>query len=67
MLLLETSEAVEDIDDIINIDGIDYVHIGLKDLHLGYDMKFMFELLSDGTVDKYGIKLKKILHSHLVT
>ena len=52
MLLLETPEAVEIIDDILSVDGIDYVHIGLNDLHLGYGMKFMFELLADGTVEK---------------
>src|SRR5699024_6489819 len=29
MLLLETPEAVEIIDDILNIKGIDYIHVGL--------------------------------------
>ena len=50
-LLLETPEAVENIDYILNIKGIDYVHIGLNDLHLGYGMDFMFELLANGTVE----------------
>lgn len=59
MLLLETPEAVENIDNILNIEGIDYIHIGLNDLHLGYDMKFMFELLADGTVEKICEKIKK--------
>lgn len=59
MLLLETPEAVETIDAILNVDGIDYVHIGLNDLHLGYDMKFMFELLSDGTVERLCRKIKE--------
>ena len=27
------------------------VHIGLNDLHLSYGMKFMFQLLTDGTVE----------------
>lgn len=54
MLLLETPEAVEEIDDILNVEGIDYIHIGLNDLHLGYGMNFMFELLADGTVKKLG-------------
>lgn len=58
MLLLETPEAVESIDDILSVDGIDYIHIGLNDLHLGYDMKFMFELLADGTVEKLCSKIK---------
>lgn len=58
-LLLETPEAVENIDSILNVEGIDYIHIGLNDLHLGYGMKFMFELLIDGTVEKLVNKIKK--------
>ena len=58
MLLLETPEAVEEIDDILNVEGIDYIHIGLNDLHLGYELNFMFELLANGTVEKLGRKIK---------
>ena len=58
MLLLETPEAAENIDHILGVDGIDYIHIGLNDLHLGYGMKFMFELLADGTVEKLCNKIK---------
>ncbi|MCA1320228.1 hypothetical protein LC085_09950 [Bacillus tianshenii] len=50
-LLCETSEAVENFDSILTVQGIDYIHIGLNDLHLSYNMKFMFELLADGTVE----------------
>ena len=35
------------------------MHIGLNDLHLGYGMKFMFELLADGTVEMLCNKLKE--------
>lgn len=49
-LLCETSEAVENIDEILELKGIDLIHIGLNDLHLAYKMNFMFELLADGTV-----------------
>lgn len=59
MLLLETPEAAENVDDILAVDGIDYVHIGLNDLHLGYGMKFMFELLADGTVEGLCNKINK--------
>ena len=52
MLLLETPEAVEIVDDLVRIEGIDFVHIGLNDLSLGYGMKFMFEQLTDGTVER---------------
>lgn len=51
MLLLETKEAVQCLDDILQIDGIDEIHIGINDLSLSYHKKFMFELLSDGTVE----------------
>ena len=51
-LLVETPEAVEKINEILELNGIDEVHIGLNDLHLGYKMNFMFELLADGTVER---------------
>ncbi len=50
-LLLETSEAQEIIDDILELRGIDEIYIGLNDLHLSKGMTFMFELLADGTVE----------------
>lgn len=59
MLLLETPEAVTNIDSILEIEGIDYIHVGLNDLHLGYGMRFMFELLTDGTVEMLARKIKK--------
>lgn len=59
MLLLETPEAVAVLDEIIKVQGIDYVHIGLNDLHLGYKKKFMFELLSDGTVENICEKINR--------
>lgn len=58
MLLLETSEAVEDLDNILKNNKIDEIHIGLNDLHLSYNKKFMFELLSDGTVEKICKKIQ---------
>ena len=58
-LLLETKEAVEILDDILKLEGIDEIHIGLNDLHLSYNMNFMFELLADGTVEKICNKIKK--------
>lgn len=51
MLLLETPEAAENADDILDVPGIDEVLIGLNDLSLGYGKTFMFELLADGTVE----------------
>lgn len=57
-LLLETPEAVQVVDDILKLEGIDEIHIGLNDLSLGYRKKFMFELLTDGTVEKLCFKFK---------
>ena len=57
-LLFETDKSVEIIDDILNVDGIDEVYIGLNDLHLCYNMTFMFQLLADGTVEKLANKIK---------
>ena len=59
MILVETPEAVEAIDEILEIPGIDEVHIGLNDLSLGYGKKFMFELLTDGTVERLCLKFKQ--------
>ena len=59
MLLVETAEAAERIDEILAVEGIDEVHIGLNDLHLAYKKRFMFELLTDGTVAHLCEKLGK--------
>lgn len=58
LLLVETTEAVTCIDEILAIDGIDEIFIGLNDLSLGYGMKFMFQLLADGTVERLCEKFK---------
>lgn len=57
-LLLETKEAVECIDEVLAKGGFDEVHIGLNDLHLSYGLTFMFELLSNGTVEMLCNKFK---------
>lgn len=51
-LLLETKEADECLDDVLRLSGIDEIHIGLNDLHLSYGLTFMFELLTNGTVER---------------
>ena len=57
--LVETPEAVAVIDEVLALPGIDEIYIGLNDLSLGYGMKFMFELLSDGTVERLCFKCKR--------
>ena len=60
LLLVETPEAVNVIDQILEIPGVDEVFIGLNDLSLGYGMKFMFELLADGTVERLCKKFEAV-------
>lgn len=57
-LLLETVGAEKNLDEILEIPGIDEIHIGLNDLHLQYHMDFMFELLSNGKVEEICSKIK---------
>lgn len=57
-LLVETAEAVENIDEIISVSGIDEIHVGLNDLHLAYHMEFMFELLCGDTIKNLCHKFK---------
>ena len=57
--LVETPEAVDVIDDILEIPGLDEIFVGLNDLSLGYGKKFMFELLTDGTVERLCCKFKQ--------
>ena len=52
VLLLETKQAAECLDEVLEIKGIDEIHIGLNDLHLSYGLTFMFELLANGTVEQ---------------
>jgi len=58
-LLLETLEAIDALDQILEVPGIDYVHIGLNDIHIARGTTFMFEFLSDGGVDRVADKLRR--------
>lgn len=57
-LLAETAAAMARIDDIIEVEGIDEIHIGLNDMHLDMKLNFMFELLSGGIVEYLAEKIK---------
>lgn len=59
VLLLETKEAVECVDAVLEHPLLESIHIGLNDLHLSYGRTFMFELLADGTVEKLCKKFQK--------
>ncbi len=56
--LVENKEAVECIDEILEIEGIDEIYIGLNDLSLSRGQRFMFQPLADGTVDMLAEKFK---------
>lgn len=58
-ILVETTGAVDELGNILALPGIDYVHIGLNDLSICKGNKFMFELLSNGTVEQICSTLKE--------
>lgn len=58
-LLLETKEAHQCLDHTLAMEGVDEYYIGLNDLHLSYQKKFMFELLTDGVLEDITSRLKE--------
>lgn len=56
--MIETTQAMSRIDDILAVDGVDELYIGLNDLHIGLGLSFMFEVLSGGLVDYMAEKIK---------
>lgn len=58
LLLCETREAAERIDEIMSVPGIDEMYVGLNDLHLSYGQKFMFQPLCDGKMDRLAEHIK---------
>ena len=57
--LLETDRAAKCIDEVLDINGIDEIHIGLNDLSISMGRKNLFELFCDGTVDALADKCKE--------
>jgi hypothetical protein len=51
VILLETLEGISNLDEILKVEGIDYLHIGLNDIHIAKKSLFMFESLSNGLVE----------------
>jgi len=58
-VLIETKEAVENIDEILSVKGIDEAFIGLNDLSHSIGKDFLFECLCDGMVEKIVGKIKE--------
>ena len=57
--LVETKDAALNIADIVKVKGITEIFIGLNDLHVEYGLGFMFELISNGTIDMLVKTIKK--------
>jgi hypothetical protein len=53
--LLETSGALDSLDQWIGTAGLHEVFVGLNDLHISLGMRFMFEPLAAGIVDRIAI------------
>ena len=50
-LLLETASAMARVHEIVKIEGIDEIHVGLNDLHLDLKLHNHFEVLVSGIMD----------------
>ena len=58
LLLLENKAAVDCLDRVVALPGVDEIHIGLNDLSISQGKKFLFQPLADGTVDAVCAKIK---------
>lgn len=59
VIMLPMWRTADDLPEALAILGIDQMHIGLNDLHLCYHQRFMFQLLTDGTVDRLCAELRE--------
>ena len=50
--LVETPEAADCLEELVQIKGLSEIYIGLNDLHLGLKLNFIFEPLANGMVDR---------------
>lgn len=51
LLLVENKTAIDNLDEILEVNGIDEMYIGLNDLSLSMNMKFMFQPMAEGIVE----------------
>lgn len=56
--MIETAPAMARINDILDVEGVDELYIGLNDLHISMGLTFMFEILSSGLIDHMAEKIK---------
>lgn len=55
--MIETAQSMARLDDILAVNGIDEIYIGLNDLHISLGLSFMFEILSGGLMDYMSQKI----------
>ena len=58
-IMIETAAAMSRLDDILEVQGVDELFIGLNDLHISLGLNFMFEPLAGGLVDYISGKCNK--------
>lgn len=49
--LVETADALRNLRDVVAVDGVTEIHVGLNDLHRDLGLKFLFEPLAAGLVE----------------
>lgn len=59
-VMIETIPALQALEQIVALPGIDECFIGINDLHIALGQRFMFELLGDGTLDR----IARCMHKH---
>ncbi|MBU0564605.1 MAG: aldolase [Gammaproteobacteria bacterium] len=60
--LIETPEAVALVGELVAEPGVDELYVGLNDLHLSLGLEFMFQLVTDGTVER----IANVCREHLM-
>ena len=58
--MIETASSMVHLDDILSVEGVDELFIGLNDLHISMNLRFMFEPLSGGLVDFMAEKCRAV-------
>ncbi len=58
--LVETAQALDDLAAVATVQGVSEVFIGLNDLHLSLGLKFMFEPLANGLLDRAAAQLREL-------
>lgn len=59
LLLLETIGAEKCLDEVMEVPGVDELHIGMNDLHMEYGLTYMFELLTNGRIEEICGRIRK--------